>query len=282
MILSGKMILKFLSFFGLAVILLFPDLSFSQVTLKGNVIYKKDASPASNANIELLHQKEGTMTNQAGKFSVYIKNIKSNDTILISSVGYENIEVPVSAALENSNFLLVEKVGDMKAVVVFSKPEVLGSTSESVGFYRSWNYNKTGGEIGRIIKVPYKEYKIDKVRFKAANLCDTCQLRLRIRNVVAGRPGEEILKDSVTTTISKLTLDSKPAEFDLSAYDLTFNQKEVFVSLEVLNCNNLKKDFCAFNFAGTEMGEYIYKTKESSDWETVNDYTIYLKLFLRY
>jgi hypothetical protein len=120
------------------------------------------------------------------------------------------------------------------------------------------------------------------VRFKGGNTCDTCLLRLHIRKVVDGKPAEEILTDSVSVYVNKLSLDTKIPEFDLTPYDLIFSEKEFFVGIEVLRCGNGKKGFCSFSFAGTEKGEYIYKSRLADDWSSTDDYTIYLKLFLRF
>ena len=259
-----------------------PHFIFSQSTLSGKVVYQKDDTPAAFANIELLNDPATTMTDWAGNFKLNIQNVKHPDSILISSVGYETIRLPVSAALIKKLFVLKEIVKSMEPVTVFSSHQVIGSMAESVGYYRSWNHEKTGGEIGRIFNLPYKEFKIDKIRFKAGNLCDTCLLRVHIRKVVDGKPAEEILTDSISMFVNKLSLDTKIPEFDLTPYELTFKEKEFFVGIEILNCANGKKGFCSFSFAGTEKGEYFYKSKATTDWQSTDDYTIYLKLFLRY
>jgi hypothetical protein len=203
--------------------------------------------------------------------------------MLISLVGYESLKVPVSAAVMKKEFVLKQSVKNLEPVMVFKKQEVLGSTSESIGYYRSWSTENTGGEIGRFFYLPHKKYKIDKVRFKVANLCDTCLIRVHIRAVKDGKPDEEILKDSITLSINKLSLDDKVPEFDLTGYDYTYSQDELFISLEVLNCANPKKGFCSFSFAGTDKGAYLYKSKGVNDWQQpFDDYTIYLKVFLRY
>lgn len=281
--LSFKSKLKIVSLLIAFSILLIPNITLSQVTLKGKVIYEGDAAPAAAVNVEVMSQKGGTITNQAGYFIYHIKNIKNDDSLLITSVGYENLKIPLSAALKKSEFILTEKVNTLGSVTVFSKPQVVGSTSESVGYFRSWDYNHTGGEIGRVIKTPYKQYKIDKVRFKVANFCDTCQLRLHIRKYEDGQPGEEILTDSIGVTVNKIIQEGKVTEFDLTPFDLTFKDNELFVSVEILNCGfGNKKESCSFSFVGTEKGEYKYKSKANSDWQTTDDYTLYLKLFLRY
>ena len=265
-----------------AAFFLFPVFCFSQATIKGRVIYEKDAMPAASANIELQNERGGTYTNKEGNFSISVNNIRSNDTLLISSVGYEKLKVPVSAAIFKKVFVLKEQVKNLEPITVFNTA-VLGSTVETVGYFRSWNSKHSGGEIGRTFKLPYKKYKIDKVRFKVANFCDTCLLRLHIRQLDdRGVPGDEILKDSISITINKMMLNGRIPEFDISDYDLSFNQNELFVSIEVLNCSTRPKESCSFSFAGTEKGAYIFKSTATSEWQTTDDYTLYLKLFIRY
>ncbi len=261
---------------------LFPILCFSQATIKGRVIYERDAKPAAAVNIELQDEKGGTYTNADGSFSISVKNPWRNDTLLISLVGYEKIRMPVSTAILKKEFILKEQVKNLQAVTVFNTA-VLGSNSETVGYFRSWNTTHTGGEIGRNFRLPYKKYKIDKVRFKVANFCDTCLLRLHIRELTEdGEPGEEILKDSISVTINKLLPNGKIPEFDLTPYDLSFTEDELYVSIEVLNCGTNPNKSCSFSFTGTEKGAYIYRSTPESKWEVTDDYTLYLKLFLRY
>lgn len=278
---QAKRFFNLCSFFSITTLVLLSNVAISQAVIKGRVIYKKDASPAAAANVELLHDRGRTFANQEGAFSLALKNIRADDTLMISSVGYEKLKIPLSAAILKREFALTELVKNMEGVTVYNTA-VLGSTAESVGYFRSWNTKKSGGEIGRIFKLPYKKYKIDKVRFKVANFCDTCLLRVHIREVVDGLPGREILKDSISTFINKHMLEGKVPEFDLSAYDLNFTQDELYVSLEVLNCSVNPKEVCSFSFAGTEKGVYIFKPNQTAEWQVTDDYTVYLKLFLRY
>ena len=283
MYLSAHINLYTKQFLQIFLFLLIPIFSFSQTTLTGKVIYKINGTPAAFATIELLnHKGTETISNFAGNFSLPMANSKKNDTIVISSVGYQSIRLPLYIAETKSVFTLTEIFKNMTGVTVFNSHEVIGSKAETVGYYRSWSHEQTGGEIGRIFKLPYKQFKIDKIRFKAGNSCDTCLLRVHIRNIVDGKPGEEILQDSISLFVNKLSLDTKIPEFDLTPYDLIFTESEFFVGIEVLRCGNGKKGFCAFNFAGTEKGEYVYRSRVTSDWQLTDDYTIYLKLSLSY
>jgi hypothetical protein len=259
--------------------------AYAQTNLKGRVLYEKDGQPATGASIELLKQKQGVYSDRNGYFTLPVSSASKNDTLQVSMVGYEQVKVPLSRAAGITEFTLKEKAKSLQNVTVkaYSTHDVQGSASESVGFFRSWNTEGTGGEIGRIFRLPYEEYKLDKIRFKVSNMCDTCLIRLRIREVVDDMPGEELLEDSISTVIHKLTLDDRAAEFDLNERNIVFDTPEIFVSFEVINCRNKTGTYCYFSFAGTERGEYLYKSKANADWKQVNDdYTIYMKLFLRY
>lgn len=281
---TGRRLDNFLPILLSASILFFSQITFAQTSIKGKITYENDDTPAAFASIELANDKElKSMSDNTGNFHLNIKESQKKDSLIITSVGYKTLRMPVSAAIGKSVFKLAESVKTIEGVTVFNKQNVIGSMAETVGFYRSWNHGHTGGEIGRIFKLPYKKFKLDKIRFKAGNTCETCSLRLHMRSLDDnGQPGDEIFKDSVLVLVSKLSLDSKVSEFDLTPYDFTFTEKEFFVGVELLNCENGKNGSCAFNFAGTEKGEYIFKSSSGSPWESTNDYTIYLKLFLRY
>ena len=191
---SGKCVSVFFSVLLSASILFFSQSTFAQTAIRGKVIYDNDDAPATFASIELAHDKgPKAMCDNTGNFNLYITESQKKDSVIISSVGYKTVRMPVSAALTKSVFTLLQTSKTIEGVTVFNSHEVAGSISESVGFYRSWNYKNTKGEIGRYFNLPYKRYKIDKIRFKASNTCDTCLLRLHIRRLYNGEPGDEIL-----------------------------------------------------------------------------------------
>lgn len=222
------------------------------------------------------------ISDNSGSFS--IPKIYLDDTLLITSVGYESIKVPAFEALRKSRFELVEHTKSLEPVTVksFTSEKVIGDSKEISAYFRSWNTNSTGGEIGRIFYFPYDEYKIDRIRFKVNNRCDTCLLRLHIRNIVDGVPTEELLKDSIVTYVKSLTMDDKTPEFDLTSYNTILTNKNVYVGIEILNCKNKTNDYCSFCFVGTEKGAYVYKSRRWTEWEDTEDYSIYLKMYIRH
>ena len=260
-----------------------PGKIYSQVVIKGKVI-EEDSNPVPYASIKLLKQTSGSVTDTAGNFSLRIGSLKENDTLVISSVGYESLKTPVSKALKNHEFTLKAKSKNLEGVIVraFSKEDVAGAKIETVGYFRSWDTKKNGGEIGREIIVAHKEYQVAKVRFKIYSSCDTSVIRLHIREFIDGRPGEELLTDSIAQTINNATTADKAYEFDLNKYNIILSNNNIFVSFEVLKGSRSDNTTCSFAFVGSEPGIYQYRSRWNDGWTATNDYTIFMKVFFKY
>ncbi len=261
----------------------------AQVELKGNVLSLSN-KPVRGASVAIQNKKNGTLSDSSGRFAFYIHRPKKTDTLIITSIGYETLKIPVSAARQQSQFKLNEKFIDMSGVKVrsFNNRNSYGSILESAANFRGWNFDSTGGEIGRLFYIPHDHYKLDKVKFKVNNTCGNCTFRIHIRQVSNGLPDNsgELLKDSVAlNTKSLLWLDnSQIPEFDLSAYNLVLSDKKIYVGIETIGCK--PKDTiapCSLCFVGTEKGKFVYKTNRKSDFEeSFSEYDVYMKLELDY
>jgi hypothetical protein len=255
----------------------------AQIKIQGHVVQENDG-PVPFASVKLLNYNEGAVTDKDGHFVLQLAALRQKDSILITCVGYESIKISLPAASKEKKFILRTASKKMEAIVVrgFKKEDVAGAKSDNVGYYRSWNTNHSGGEIGRTVLVPYEEYLVSKVQFKIYSSCDTCTIRLRLREFVNGHPGDELLPDSVGKTFIKAYVPDKVYDFDLSKYNLVLTEENIFVSFEVLGGSLNGNSNCSFSFVGTEPGTYIYKTKEESPWTSTNDYSIHLKVFFRH
>jgi hypothetical protein len=143
--------------------------------------------------------------------------------------------------------------------------------------------------LGRFFKLPYKEYRLDKLEFKVASFCDTCVIRLHIRSVENGLPGEEMLIDQskenkgITVLVRNYYTEKEIHAFDLTPYELVTDYPLIFVGLEVVHCKDSLKRDCSFTFAGWENGKYIYRLNQGSGWTiSADDFTIYMKLYVSY
>jgi hypothetical protein len=264
-------------------LLLVPGKGSAQVVIRGRIM-EEDSNPVPFASIKLLKQTAGSVSDTAGNFLLRVASLKENDTLVISSVGYESLKTPVSKALKNHEFILKGKSKNLETVIVrsFSKEDVAGAKIETVGYFRSWNTKGAGGEIGREIIVAHKEYQVAKVRFKIYSSCDTSIIRLHIREFVDGRPGEELLTDSIAQTINNAAIADKAYEFDLSNYNIILKNNDIFVSFEVLKGARKDNSSCSFAFVGSEPGIYQYKSTPYDGWTSTQDYTIFMKVYFKY
>ena len=258
----------------------------AQNSIRGKITYDKDSRPASAVSITFANHKGGNVSDQLGNFDLPVSSSNKNDTVIISSVGYQSIKMPVRQALAKKEFKLVELSKDLPTVIVrsFDKEQVIGDKKENAGYFRSWNARK-GGEIGRIFPVYHSEYKLNKVRFKVNNGCNACMIRLRVRKVVNDYPGEELVTDSITVSLKSMTMDAKTPEFDLMKYNIILKEKQIYVGLEVLSCENpVNTTGCSFSFVGTEKGSYLYRSKITDSWGDTDreDFSIHLKVYLGY
>ena len=277
--------MKFLKYLLLAFIFLQNNDAVSQTNIKGRIINRKDGKPVAFATVTMNKRKLHALSDMYGNFILSLQNPKNNDSLLISSVGFNILKLSINDALTKNEFELYEEAREMQPVIIRSylNEEAVGSKSDITGYFRTWNYRSTGGEIGRIFYIDKDDYKLERVRFKLNNQCDTCRIRLHIREVVNGIPGEEILRDSIAIRIvNRLSFDDKNSEFDLRPYELVLKNKNIFVGMEILNCSNRDSSICSVCYIGTENGNYTYKTRKNSAWGESGEYSIYLRLFYKY
>ncbi len=260
----------------------FSNTVHAQGKIEGQVVEEND-TPIPYASVKLADHNEGIVSDTAGRFLLRIHGASKNDTIIISSIGFEPLKIPVANVAKKGRYILKSFSTKMESVVVrsFGKEDIAGAKTDIVGYYRSWSTTNKGGEIGRAIHVPHKEYQVSRVRFKLFSTCDTAIVRLHIREMNGLSPGKELLQDSVALPFYNTAVAGKTYDFDLSKYNLILNRKEIFVSFEVLKGSS-GSEYCSLSFAGSEQGRYIYKTSKNEEWDYTDDYTIYLKVFFRY
>ena len=254
-----------------------------QARIKGKIINKSNGKPVSYATIRIPKRNVGMLADISGAFSLSLQQANKNDTFLISSIGYNTLKIPVENALDQTNFYLTEFSKDLENVVVksYTNEATEGAKSEVAGYFKSWSIKNFGGEIGKIFYIKQSDYKIERVRFKVNNQCDSCNVRIRIRALHNGLPDRELFSDSISTTVKRLSFDDKSSEFDLTARNIILKEKGIFVSFELLKCYTRNTD-CSFCFIGTEPGNYLFRRWTFADWQESTENSIYLRLYYKY
>ncbi|MEO6404624.1 MAG: carboxypeptidase-like regulatory domain-containing protein [Ferruginibacter sp.] len=269
-------------FFFSTLVLLASVPAFSQTSLRAKIVNDKDGKPVSFASVSVPKRKIGMLTDGKGFFHLQSQQIAKTDSLFISSVGFYTLGLTFREAQDISEFHLKEASKELDNVVIrsYTNEATEGSKSEVAGYFRSWSTKKTGAEIGKTFEINHPDYKVERIRFKVNNQCDVCQIRVRIRSLVNGMPGELLMLDSISMPVKKLNFDDKYSEFDFTAKNIILKKQNVFVSLEVLSCNTASP--CSICFIGTEPGAYIYKNNETDEWKESGLHSIYLKMYYKY
>ncbi|OSY89254.1 TonB-dependent receptor [Tenacibaculum holothuriorum] len=104
----------------LIILFLSSSILFSQKKLKGQIVHSETKKPLSAAHILNLNTVVGTITNENGLFELAAK---TNDTVLVSYLGFSSIKLRVTNDLLKGNEViisLVEKPEEVKEVVIKS------------------------------------------------------------------------------------------------------------------------------------------------------------------
>jgi hypothetical protein len=259
--------------------------AFAQNLLTTQIVHGSAQEPAAFASVKLKQGGMGTTADAQGRVKLRIPQRLLRDTLLITGIGLNAYRVPVKQALQEKRIWISDSTTSMNSVVVSAKrvKSILGAFEESAAYMRSWNTLGSGGEIGRIFDMPSKPYFIERVSFKVNTQCDTCLIRLRIRKMNYQLPGSEILEDSLVTWVYRQSHDDPNPYFDLTDHPLEYQEKRLFVALEVIECRKQGiPGACSLSFVGTEHGSYWYKMHPKAEWEGFHDYGIYMKLYLNH
>jgi hypothetical protein len=106
-------------------LLLIPAMAFAQSTIKisGKVLDSGTKEPMPFATVSIKNKPVGTLTNDEGSFDFYFSDEYSNDTLVVSSLGYSRYFSPVRSIGDKTNIqiALVAKPVILDDVIVNSK-----------------------------------------------------------------------------------------------------------------------------------------------------------------
>ncbi len=220
-------------------IFFFSIIANSQITICNGVLQSKNTNQnIAYANIGIVNQNLGTVTNQNGEFSLIIDERFDYSDIKISSIGFVSMVLKVSEfkkLLSQNKIITLEKAVDqLKEIVIRNKKlkcamlgNTLGKKVVSAGFVN----NILGNEIGIKIKINQKPTFVDA--FQAVvdyNKFENLKFRINIYSIKNGLPDENLLTENIiaTSQIKKGLMN-----IDLSQYDIMVIE-DFFISIELI------------------------------------------------
>jgi len=224
-------------FFGLLVINQLVNAQ--QIDISGIIKDSQTNKIIPFSTVELMKKKIGVAANYQGKFSIQLPYDCMNDTLIISSLGYEITHIIIKSL--KSNFSNVSILLDPMAYSL-EEVEIIGIPS---GKYRLGNYEDTKKGYGgwMIDKKCQIAVFMDCKKFRNARIVNASffisrktgkpetPFRVRVYKIdsKSGNPGDDLLHESIIVHGSHrggwLTVD-------LSKYNLAAPSKGYFIAME--------------------------------------------------
>lgn len=281
-----KRIFKF-SFF----VILFCNVSYSQ-TLNGNVIDADSNVAIDLASVYFKESKYTIFTNSEGNFSVVIDPKNKKEALVISSIGYEDLEIDLKKYTENieykSTFKLIPKVQVLDEITI-SNEKIDYSWAKTITSKRKPRAGfsfQFGFENVTLVQNPYfNNGKIKKVILSLKKATeDPKQPKWKIDYITAynikfykydarsQKPGEELYNKNIIVEPGNKTQDFV---IDVDSLNILFPKEGVCVGVEYVNIKyvNPKSSFATIaptmNFYEEEKLKPIvsWSRYRGEDWE---------------
>ncbi len=155
----------------IAVFLIFNihSVAFSQsITIRGIIRDAHTQEPVSFASIYFLSSGIGKTSDSSGSFSFYLDN-STDDTLVVSSVGYQMLKVPVKLLTDTAavDIQLLRGASDMNVVVkanvnkgLFLWRKIMSKKQQ----YNRYNLFNFGYEAYNKLQIDIKNFNVDKVQ----------------------------------------------------------------------------------------------------------------------
>ena len=177
--------------------------------LLGRIVDAKTDLLLSYVNVGILNREVGTVTDSLGNFNLNVLEEFSNDTVRISMIGYESLELILSNIVKKKDTLKIrskEQISELNEVVVSArafKRRTLGNKTESKFISTGFGYDQLGAEMGIKINIRKNPTFVDAFNFMVSynRLSAKSIFRLNFYEVDKRKPGKNILKDNILVAI---------------------------------------------------------------------------------
>ena len=256
--------------------------------IKGVVLDNENDEPLPYVNIGVLNKESGTVSDAYGEFTFDLKEEFTNDTIRISSIGYEPIEILVKDLVlktEPITIKMEEQISELNEVIINAKTvnkKILGNKTQSNLIGTGFSYDQLGAEMGIRINIRKNPTFVDAFNFFISynKLSAESIFRLNIYNLDKGKPSENILKENILIPIKAKRTGS--VHIDLRPYDIILSE-DVIVTLEwVENKGKNNKGEAIFFPLGLFSNGTIYKYSSQGKFKKFSSMGVGFNFDVRY
>ena len=114
----------------------------SVVELKGLVLEVDNQTPLPYANIYILHENRGAISNETGHFSIDISGLDKTDTLRFQYIGYKTRNITIGQFDSSSVVYLKEDIINLSEILVFGNTPNAKSIVKKVLENKDSNYRK--------------------------------------------------------------------------------------------------------------------------------------------
>jgi len=235
-------------FFSLLLFSINLGFVFSQTEVSGRVVDIESGQPLEYVHVFVPEQRLGTLTDSLGNFQLITKE-GSNDTIVVSMIGYETRHVLLSSKsmeialiLSNQNLPLLDfESGNIRDTIVGFTNEIIDPSrihGYIMGFGRGNGafMNNLGAQVGIKCELPKATsyLKIERVRFylpDVGNPKTPFRLNIFTIDTLNNNPGNSLLKKNL---ICKSNSGDRWYEVDISDLNIYSDSNVIFITMEWL------------------------------------------------
>lgn len=253
-----------------ASILIFTNEATAQL-LKG-LVRTEAGQPISFASVGLPALKSGTVSDEAGRFTLDLTKAQPDHALLISCVGYETKTYAVADLRRQptQTFTLVERAVPLPEVRVSSrqpKDHRLGNRKGNATY--SFTSNQLGTELGTPIRLNRPAYLKRIHLLLALNENDSLRVRINLYRLTKNQPGENLLRRSLVTVLPRTT-EEREVVVDVTPENLTL-EEDFVLAVEVVQAYG-RSGFGQIMFtAGLLNGPTFARSSSQGAWEKVED-----------
>jgi len=231
----------------------------AQLDIAGTIIDQATQKPLSYVNIGVVGKNIGTVSDRNGNFILNaIPESHYSDTMRISIIGYESIEMEVNQLEKklrtNSKIDLKSTNYEMQEVLISSsslQSKKVGNLKWKDNISAAFGEDKLGNEMGIVIKIKKRRTIVKDVTFVLGkNDNEKVRFRLNIYEMKRRKPGKNLLKDNI---ILEATVKEGKVTTDLSAYNIVV-EDDFLLSIEWIE--DYPKD--SLDFAASFFGKKIW------------------------
>jgi hypothetical protein len=209
------------------------------------------------------------VSNANGQFEFEIPAELENDSIKLSSIGYQPLSMLVKDFLTilktKPTIKLIPDITELNEVVVTSeklKEKIVGNKTTSGKFRGGFRNASLGHEVGIKIKIKNSPTYIKKFHANVtSNTSETMKFRMNFYNIKNGLPNKKIIRENIIFLINV-----KEGEFtlDLDKYNIIV-EEDFYCTIELIE--NQKADDEIFFSAGFMGKTMAYRVTSQGKWD---------------